>query len=284
MNRLQKKCVIVSTGLHALLVGILLFGSAFFNSQPKDEQHPLLTAFDPSMINDLLTKGGNPNVAVVPPPSHPPSPPSEHKQQEVARVVDPPKPRRIVHEEPDPPVRRFSEDAPPPKPKKRETLTADDLKLAKPRSTKTRKVKQQSESPTSESDNTAQRESQQVARSLRTLSKDLSSRTTVQEFTGPGGGGPLSAAYRDILANTYDSAWSSPPDLSDENAKVAISVTIARDGRVINGRIINTSHNSAMDRSIQILLDTVTYVAPFPAGWSESERSFEIVLSLRAKH
>jgi TonB family protein len=282
MNRLQKKCVIVSTGLHALLVGILLFGSAFFNSQPKDEQHPLLTAFDPSMINALLTKGGNPNVAVVPPPANrPPAPPSQDKPQEVSKPVEPPKVKRVVYDEPEPPVRRFSDNAPPPKPRKRETLTADELKLTKPRKAKTNKPKQPTESTTRDSDDTARRESQQFARSLRSLNKELSTGTT-EDFKGIEGG-PLSASYRDVIANMYNSAWSSPPDLTDESAKDIVSVTIARDGRVVNGRIIQRSGNEPMDRSIQNMLDTVTVVPPFPEGYRESQRTFEIVLSLRTK-
>jgi hypothetical protein len=34
-NRLQKKCFIAATGFHLLLVGIVLFGSAFFSSNEK---------------------------------------------------------------------------------------------------------------------------------------------------------------------------------------------------------------------------------------------------------
>ncbi len=280
MNRLQKKCVIVSTGLHALLVGILLFGSAFFNSQPKDEARPLLTAFDPSMINDLLTKGGNPNVAVVPPSAPPPQ--AQVRQAEAPKVPDPPRVKPVVHEETAPPVKmKFSDDAPP-KPRRKETLTADELKPVKARSSKPRKPKEHSDSTPNESDDTAQRDARQFARSVRNLSKDLSTSTAV-ELPGPGDGGPLSAAYRDIVASIYNAAWSSPPDLSDDTAKDVVSVTIARDGRVISGRIIKPSGNSAMDRSIQSMLDTVTVIQPFPAGSKESERTFEIVLSLRTK-
>ncbi len=38
MNRLQKKCVIATAGLHLLLLVILFVGPAFFNPRPKAGQ------------------------------------------------------------------------------------------------------------------------------------------------------------------------------------------------------------------------------------------------------
>lgn len=273
-------------GLHVLLIGILLFGAAFLASEPKDESRPVLTAFDPTMVNDLLTKGGNPNVQVAPPTSVPQAAPPQIKPVETPKPVEPPRPKQVVHEKvetPEPVAKnKISDDEP--KPKKRESLSSDELKLTKPRVSKPVKNRDRDQSDSKAKEYAdARRAAQNFERSVRNLSKELSTSTAV-ELPGPGGGGPLSAAYRDIVASTYDGAWSSPADLNDENAKVSITVTIARNGRVINGHISRPSHNAAMDRSVQNLLDTVTFIAPFPEGSSDSERTFEIILTVRAKH
>jgi TonB family protein len=286
MNRLQKKCIIFSVGLHVLLIGILLFGSAFLASEPKNESRPILTAFDPTMVNDLLTKGGNPNVQVAPPTSVPQAAPPQMKPVEAPKPVEPPRPKQVVHEKvetPEPVAKnKISDDEP--KPKRRETLSSDELKLTKPRASKPVKNRdrEQADSRIKEYAD-ARRAAQNFERSVRNLSKELSTSTAV-ELPGPGGGGPLSAAYRDIVASTYDAAWSSPPGLNDDMAKVTVSVTIASDGRVVIGRITRPSGNSIMDRSVQNMLDTVTFIQPFPEGSKDRERTFEITLSLRAKH
>jgi TonB family protein len=280
MNRLQKKCIIFSVSLHVMLVGILLFGSAFLNSEPKAESPPLLTAFDPNMINNLLTKGGNPNVQVAPPTSLPQS-----KPVEIPKPADPPKVKREATEKVDPPepVKKIKSSDEEPKPKKRETLSDDELKLTKPSVSKPVKRRDDSDSKAKEYAD-ARRAAQDVDRAVRNLSNKLSTSTAVELPNPYGTGGPLSASYRDLVASTYNAAWSSPPGLNDDSAKVTVTVTIARDGRVVMGRIKRPSGNSAMDESIQNMLDTVTRMpAPFPEGSTDPERTFVITLSLLAK-
>lgn len=286
MNRLQKKCIIFSVTLHLLLIGILLFGSAFLGSQPKNESAVLLTAFDPNMVNDLLnSKGGNPNVQVAPATTQPPATPAQAKPVEAPKPVEPPKARQVTPEKVEPPEpvtkTKFSDDEPKPT-KRSESLSADELKLTKPHVSKPVKIRDQSDSRAKEYAD-ARRAAQNFERSVQNLSKELSTSTAV-ELPGPGGGGPLSAAYRDIVASIYNAAWSSPPGLNDDMAKVTVRVIIASDGRVVDGRITKPSGNPAMDHSIQNMLDTVTFVRPFPDGSKDRERPFEITLSLRAKH
>ncbi len=284
MNRLQKKCIIFSVGLHVLLIGILLFGSAFLSSEPKSENSVLLKAFDPNLI-ESVTKGGNPNVQVAPPTSQPPSTPTQAKPMEVPKPVEPPKAKPVAQEKvelPEPVTKpKFSDDEP--KPRRREILTADELKLTKPRVSKPVKNNRDAADSKVKEYADARRAAQNFERSVRNLSKELSTSTAV-ELNGPGGGGPLSAAYSDIVASTYNAAWSSPPGLNDDLAKVTVSVTIASDGRVVIGRITKPSGNTAMDNSIQNMLDIVTRIPqPFPEGSGNEERTFKITLSLRAK-
>src|ERR1051325_1552179 len=64
MNRLEKKCLIASTGTHLFLFLLLVFGSAFFVSRDKTMSLRPLTAVPTRLVDDALSGGGgNPNIA-----------------------------------------------------------------------------------------------------------------------------------------------------------------------------------------------------------------------------
>ncbi len=111
----------------------------------------------------------------------------------------------------------------------------------------------------------------------------MSHRTTVDQLPGQGDGGPLSAAYKDVVASIYTAAWVPPAELDDDTATVTVKVTIARDGRVISGRIIKPSGNTGMDHSIQNVLENVTFIQPFPEGSRDQERTYNINFNLKTK-
>ena len=60
-------------------------------------------------------------------------------------------------------------------------------------------------------------------------------------------------------------------------------MTIGRDGSVISSRILNPSGDSRVDNSVRRTLDRVTFVAPFPDGAKEKDRTFIINFNLKAK-
>ena len=108
MNRLQKKCFVASTGLHLLLLLILLVGPAFMASQSKPDNMPVLDFVALKTVDDALSGGGNPNakppqatfvkpVPLPPVPAAKPEPPPPEKvrppepQKETVREVAPPK-------------------------------------------------------------------------------------------------------------------------------------------------------------------------------------------------
>lgn len=64
MDRLTKKCLLSSAGMHGFLLLLLAFGSAFFVAKRKDVPEPKLQ-FVPSKFieNALAGGGGNPNIA-----------------------------------------------------------------------------------------------------------------------------------------------------------------------------------------------------------------------------
>ena len=64
MNRLQKKCVIATAGIHLLLLLILVFGSAFFSPRPKPDDTQLLDVIPANLI-DAAFKLSDCPVAVL---------------------------------------------------------------------------------------------------------------------------------------------------------------------------------------------------------------------------
>jgi len=97
MNRLQKKCFIVSASLHGLLLLVLVFGSAL--SWNREKPLPMaIKMFDPKLVTDALTTGGDPTARTAPPPADPlptptPAPPLTPQNVEVPK---PPVP--VVHQ------------------------------------------------------------------------------------------------------------------------------------------------------------------------------------------
>src|SRR5712671_207825 len=62
MNRVQKKCLIASLALHALLCVILLVGPAFLSSNPKGVDQPTLEVIPSKVVDSLFSGGGNPKA------------------------------------------------------------------------------------------------------------------------------------------------------------------------------------------------------------------------------
>jgi TonB family protein len=101
---------------------------------------------------------------------------------------------------------------------------------------------------------------------------------------GPGGGGVSYANYGQIVRKIYTDGWIVPDDMTDDEATVKVSVTIARDGKVLSGHIVSPSGSTAANRSIQNTLDRIRTIGlPFPEGAKESQRTFIMTFNLKAK-
>jgi TonB family protein len=90
----------------------------------------------------------------------------------------------------------------------------------------------------------------------------------------PGTGSVSYASYGSAIKSIYDQAWILPGNVNYGNASAKIKVVIARDGRVISSRIVESSGNSALDDSAQRALDRVTEVPPFPDGDTSREHTY----------
>ncbi|HSY17798.1 MAG TPA: energy transducer TonB, partial [Candidatus Acidoferrales bacterium] len=91
------------------------------------------------------------------------------------------------------------------------------------------------------------------------------------------------ANYASVVKSKYEGAWIEPDSADNDDAVVKVSVTIANDGHVTTSSIVNPSGDSKVDKSVQRTLDRVDFVAPFPEGAKEKERTFIINFNLKAK-
>lgn len=100
------------------------------------------------------------------------------------------------------------------------------------------------------------------------------------------GGGPNAEAfinYGQMMVRTYEQMWLVPLNLSESLAVVGVTVTVARNGRVLDWQVRKPSGNSAIDKSVRETLQKVIQFEPFPASFREPQRTFNIDFNLKAK-
>jgi len=280
MSRLQKKCFLVSAGMHVLLPVILVLGSAL-SPRTKPEETQVLEFIPVIMTDDKVSGGGDPHARTA--------------QAELNRPITPtPRP-------PDPPAPKVTERADDPNPPKDPDEAP--AQVADARKSNTRKLPNVSTTPTvrktanspktptnkpAEEDNSV-REAQKTrllaASMIGSAANSLREGATATEvkLLGPGGGGLPYANFLDTVRTIYTQAWMLPEDIEDDQATTLASVTINKRGNVIRASISRKSGNSAVDSSVQRTLDRVTYVAPLPSASGDDERTVTIGFNVKAK-
>ena len=295
MNRLQKKCLIATAGFHLLLILILVFGAAFFTSHPKPDETQLLDVIPANLIDAAFNSGVK---AAQPPAPTPVVQPSPQPQP----TPTPPQPKAVVAPTPPPPqpaptlVQKVEDFFKPTPPK----LSLDDLKpvepAEKPAKPKhevkvdlTKQVVRNAPKVTDTSDadadareaaKEAKRRAKAIAAAARAIKDNASTATTVEM---PGTGSVSYANYASVVKSVYERAWRTPDDAANDEANTRVSVTIGSDGTVISSHILDPSGDSGVDASVQRTLDNVNFVAPFPDGAKEKEKTFIINFNLKAK-
>jgi TonB family protein len=292
VNRLQKKCFLASTGLHLLLLLVLLIGPAFTASQIKPDTMPVLDFIPLKTVDSALSGGGNPNAKppsatfekpqpAPPAPAVKPEPPPPEK----VRTPDPPK--ETVREVPprtDPEYSlEPSKERKPRKPNieltpvKRPRVTNDDAKAQAQA-----EAREEARAEARRERERRQRIAAAFGNAANNLESSLSGSTTI-ELKGPGGGGVPYANFLQAVKSVYQSAWVVPDGITDENATTAAAVTIARDGTVVSSHITRSSGNAGVDRSVQVTLDRVKWAAPLPDTATENQRTVNINFNVAAK-
>ena len=276
MNRLQKKCVIATAGIHLLLLLVLVFGSAFFNPQPKPDDTQLLDVIPANLVYAAFNSGVRnatppaPAPIVTPPPQ--PVPPTPAVQP----APQPPEPKPVVPPPPTIPERLANFFKPEPKPVK----PAPEKPEPKPHQIQVNTQLVARAAPKiSTPAVTPQRDTRAISTAIRNLERNLSPGMTVDM---PGESSVAYASYRDALATIYYNAWITPNDMANDEAITTVKITVASDGTVINARIITPSGDAKADDSVRRALDRVSSVPPLPDK-SKSERDFEISFNLKAK-
>ena len=284
MTRLQKKCLIAAAGTHLLVVVVLLC-SGFITSKPKPDTTELLDVIPSTLIDAAMSSGVKsaqtpPPTPITKPPE--PTPPIPEPKQEVKPQPkpEPVKPPEPVKQEELKPVDKPDVEIPKPKPPKKHEIKID--------LTKVTRDNQQAKQEAAEAAAKAEKEAKRVRdlklkafqNAARSIKQNSSSATTVEM---PGAGSVSYANYASVVKSIYERAWTPPDDTASDDANVKVSVTIANDGRVIESHIVDESGDGKVDGSIRRTLDRVTFIAPFPEGAKEKERTFKINFNLKAK-
>jgi len=277
MNRLQKKCFIASAGFHLLLVVILFIGPAFLSSKSNSDDLPVIDYIPAKLIDAAFSNVGTPNAK----PPHP-------------AAAAP-----VARSNPQPPTPKPPEPDPPKQVNKPSTIDPESLEAShepkKPRIqiNTTPVVRKSNSQPTSKQPpavdtrerqlaDARRRASELLGKAARSLSEDLSSSTSIEMPNG-NSHGEAYASYAQVVKSIYEHAWLVPDDTASDDAITKATVTISNDGTVVSARIVGPSGDSVVDKSVQRTLDRVTFIAPFPDGAKEKQRTYTINFNLKAK-
>ncbi|HZO85754.1 MAG TPA: TonB family protein [Verrucomicrobiae bacterium] len=285
MDRLQKKCLVGSTCFHAFLALLLVVGSAFFVNKDRTQAMPKVRVVPTYLIDAALAGGGgNPKIA-----------PSD--DQEKGDTVKPLPPKPVV-QQPPPPKPEPKIEQPQPKPE----VKPEPVKPKQPQNTVAARTKPEASpeplqlKPITRSNKEkieAQRQAEtrdrnakaaELAKKFGNVEQSLRSgftKGTKVEVGGPGG--QAYAGYDALVKAIYDDAWDVSDSLTDDDSTARVEIVIARAGHVISAKIIRRSGNSLLDKSVQRALDKVKFVAPFPEGSRDEQRTFTINFNLKAK-
>ncbi len=282
MNRLHRKCVIASAGLHLLLILVLFVGPGFLAPKNTLPDMPILDFIPVETVDELISGGGNPNAK--PPPAAP-------NVRPVAEPAPPPPPAP-----PKPEPEQKSEPEVLPEPDKKSTEPSLEVAPKPPRLpkvnlklTERKTASKAAQQARAEADRQAKQYAEyrrklagQIGSAANGLPGSISSSTSI-EFKGPGGGGVPYANWLQAVKTDYTLAWELPQGIADDDATVAVTVTIARDGSVVSSRITRPSRNGAVDESVRATLARVRKTAPLPRTATEDQRTVTINFNVRAK-
>ncbi len=304
MTRFETKCLVGAAGLHGLLVVTFIATAAFQGEPPRQAIVPitwlaLQTTDKPGLM------AGNPNatptvVKAQTPAAKPPEPaaqPQPEKPQPEPEKAQP-------HSEPTPPKQHkhtvepditpaHKETAEPVNPKswKPRLRSANDIKVDISTPTKVKTTHHQTRSTTDEeADARAQaaaqrRTAREIGQALSGLASSIpkgTAKATVFDLPGQGGGAAF-VDYRTALFSAYYNAWTCPEQVDNDLASVEVKVVVARNGSIVSAEIVKKSSESALNKSVQRALDSVTRLPSFPEGATDEQRSFRIRFNVKAK-
>src|SRR5690242_16430523 len=204
MNRLGKKCVIATVGIHLLLLTILIVGPAFFNPQPKLDSTQVLDVIPANLIDAAFNSGVK---GATPPPPQPivqPQPPQPPQQ-----VAPPPKPAPV----PTPSILDRVKNIFESKPVKPAPPAPETHKVEPNMKPFVRTGQQNVANP---------RDAKAIAKAIRNLKSNLKPGT---EINLSGSSSVAYANYASVVKSVYDAAWTLPNTIAkDENITVKVTI------------------------------------------------------------
>ena len=270
MNRLQKKCVIATAGIHLLLLTILLVGPAFYNPQPKPEETHVLDVISSTLVENAMNSGVRnatpppPAPAITQPPPVQPPPPTPPKPVEPKPTIS-----ERLKEMFNPALKPEPVKPAPPKPAENQThkITINTQLVARvaPKNVTTK-------------DNSRQT-AIAVNDAIKNLRQKLSPGVVVDV---PGTSSVAYSSYKDALATIYYNAWVTPEGVANDEADTMVKIIVAKDGTVVSSRIVTPSGNAKIDDSVRRALNRVPSVGPLP-DQSKSEQEFTLDFNLKTK-
>jgi TonB family protein len=306
MDRLQQKCFLASALLHGALLAGLVVVSAF--SKPPPDVPKVALTYVPVNPRDLgaVPPAGPAAVEVTPTPPAPPPPPSPPPP-----VVSPPK-TEIKSPPPEPPKVEPKKspaptkqgllppkDVPKAKSKPKEPARKDEPKKDEPKKLAiadtskltTKNSSKEREPQTRTTDADARKAAQDAAKAHADWQKNVAStlgglRTGLSSPVSieiPGVGGAAFYNYGIEIVRRYEASWLLPFDAGEDNSVVQVVVTLARNGHVLDARVVRPCGRAAVDKSVRETLQRVREFPPFPAGSTDEQRTFNIDFNLKAK-
>jgi TonB family protein len=287
MNRQQKKCLVATVGFHLLLVLILFVGPGFFSRPPKPDTTQILTVIPSTAVEAELNSGVKsaqppppappliqppPPIVVPPPPQPAPPQPAPEPVKPEPTIID--KMRDFFKPEP---VIPAPDDSPKPveqKPKHEHQIKVD---LSTVKNTDVPKAKPQK---TTDDNREAKLRADAIQNAVRNLEHNFTPSTKVDM---PGTSSVSYASYASIIKSIYTQAWTPPDNAANDSADVKVRITVSNEGTVLSSEILKSSGDSSVDDSVQRTLDRVTFIAPFPEGSTEKQKTFIINFNLKAK-
>ena len=289
-NRLQKKCFIVSLGMHLLLLLVVVFGVAFATTQKKSKTVKYLSISlsresAPQKASQRLQSRVEPHQARRLPERQPVRRPVQSpasKKQVTARKSTPPpkakpKPKKTTPKKTSTPKKATRKTAPRSKPKPKSKRP----KIPKINISSTVVNKSSSSSKTSR---TTPRKTVKVVSVNPNTAKNLKSKlsTNVRAVTFRPGSSSYSN-YKEWVRQKYQGTWNSGRLPSQHYRQVVtVRVTVLRSGKVASAHILKRSDQTPLDASVQSTLNVVKSIGrAFPSGVTESRQTFTIDFQMR---
>ncbi len=266
MSKLHKKCVVASTGMHALLLLVLLVGPAFLMRSDKREDMPVLEFIPDILVDEQIQGGGNPNVKTPPPVALP-----KPERQPVTVKAEP---QPVTMKAEPQPTAKDPEPQPDPTPK---WTPSDKIKISAKKTVRT------SDAPARPKTSTTPRDPSKVFAQAAKELRSAASSTSIEMPSLGAGSGPAYANYAQAVKSIYERNWYPPDDTSSDDALVKVQVIIAKDGTVVSAKITSRCGDAAIDGTVEAALRRVTSVPAFPAGARENTRTYIIGFNLKSK-